>query len=554
MSSPIDLESFLAESHSARLIHEFVSGREQSARISAAAGKSKSAIQFFALWLYAISKGVGSAEELAWRCRYSVGFRWLCAGLGADAKLLAAFRALAPQAIDELLAESLTAIRALGLPPDLAPAAREAQLLALFDQAERQVAELRQQLAEPLGERARRRMAVADLRRNARASRVSAARAELQRLDGARQALATRQAEARRQELERRRAARAPAAAPVRRPTGPRRFSTASSLAWDGSDDTEGFFRKALAGCLAFFVAVSVALMLIKPPPVERAKDEKIPQRLTKLFEEQKEKPKLEKPKEPEIVKPTIKDLKPEETAAETPVEAKSEAKVVASKEIKATPEQVAAARARASQTGLAAMKDQFAALRSLGSDTFRQDQVSVGSGGGVGGGTGSGNVPGSGPVQRDLIGSIAGSGSGGVSGRAIAYAGGGSLAGRATTQVRGAAGSGAPSLAQVEKEAKASKRSGEDIRLAFDTHKSAIYSIYRRALRQNPLLEGRVVLKLTIDKSGRVTACSIVSSALNDPDLEEKIVARVSTIDFGARPNGETWTGTYQIDFVPSS
>lgn len=556
MSSPIELESFLTESHSARLIHEFVSSNEQSARISAAAGKSKSAIKFFALWLYAISKGVGSAEELAWRCQHSIGFRWLSAGLGADARLLGAFRALAPQAIDELLAESLTAIRAQGLSANLTPEQREVQLLALFEQAQRRVAELRQRLGEPLGEPARRAIAIAELRRNARAGRVSAARAEVQRLDAARQAFARRQAEARQLELQRQRAARtpAPAPAPIRRPAGPRRYSTASSLAWESTGDTESFFRKSLGGCVAAFLLLTVALLLIKPPPVERAKDEKIPQRLTKLFEEQKEKPKLEKPKVQEVVKPTLKDLKPEEPTPDSPVVAKNDAKVVESKTAKPTSEQVAAARNRASQTGLAAMKDQFAALRSLGSDAFRQDQVSVGSGGGVGGGTGSGNVPGSGPVQRDLIGSIAGSGSGGVAGRAVAYSGGGSLAGRATTQVKSPGGAGAPSLAQVQKEAKASKRSAEDIRLAFDTHKSAIYSIYRRALRQNPLLEGRVVLKLSIDNSGRVIACSIVSSALNDRDLEEKIVARVSTIDFGARPNGETWNGTYQIDFVPSS
>jgi TonB family protein len=154
--------------------------------------------------------------------------------------------------------------------------------------------------------------------------------------------------------------------------------------------------------------------------------------------------------------------------------------------------------------------------------------------------------------VERDLIGKAATAGSGGVATKSIAHAGGGTLQGRQTSKVGGPAGGG-PSLAEVEREAKGSKRTGEEIKLAFDANKSAIFGIYRRALRSNPLLEGSVVFKLTVDPSGQVTACSIVSSDLKDRELEEKLVARIQLINFGTRPRLETWTGNFKMDFLPS-
>ena len=553
--TPADLSAFLSAGHSARFIKALLADPAHAARIGSVVGNSKTALQLFALWLYASSRGVGSAEELAWRCQTCLGFRWLSDELRVDAKLLAMFRASAPQAIDEILAECLAAIRAAA--ESSQSTLQDKRRLALFTDAQRQVAELRKKLAEPLGDQARRYRAVADAQHSERIQRIKLALDESHRLAEAREALAKREAEAKRKEAERALAAKIQQEQPVvAKSSGPKRYVATTSLAWGAGGDTESFYRKTLAGNMLFFALLSLILLFIKPPPVERAKEEKIPQRLTKLFEEQKEKPKLVIPKVQEAVKSTdakLNELKPEAATPDTRVVTKSETKPLLGTE-KPSAEQVASARQRASQTGLAAMKDQFAALRNFGGDAFRQDQVSVGSGGGTGGGTGSGNVPGSGPVQRDLISGVAGAGSGGVAGKAIAYAGGGTLAGRSGTQVKVPAGVGASTIAQVEKEAKSSKRSPEEIKLAFDANKSAIYSIYRRALRQNPLLEGRVVLRLSIDKTGKVTACSIASSALKDSELEEKIVARVLLIDFGARANLENWSGTYQIDFVPAS
>lgn len=57
----------------------------------------------------------------------------------------------------------------------------------------------------------------------------------------------------------------------------------------------------------------------------------------------------------------------------------------------------------------------------------------------------------------------------------------------------------------------------------------------YNRRLREKPGLQGTVVVKFTVDDSGTVTSCEVVSSTLNDPALEEKIVAKVKRWVFEA-------------------
>jgi TonB family protein len=94
--------------------------------------------------------------------------------------------------------------------------------------------------------------------------------------------------------------------------------------------------------------------------------------------------------------------------------------------------------------------------------------------------------------------------------------------------------------------------RSEEEIALVFDRNKGAIYALYTRALRDKPDLQGKVVLELTIGADGSVEKCAIISSELNDPELERKLVARVKSFRFDARDVG-TITVTKPIDFFPA-
>ena len=94
--------------------------------------------------------------------------------------------------------------------------------------------------------------------------------------------------------------------------------------------------------------------------------------------------------------------------------------------------------------------------------------------------------------------------------------------------------------------------RSIEDVRLVFERNKGSIYAIYNRALREEPGLQGKVVLKLTIAPSGGITDLRIVSSELKMPDVEQKLLARIRQFDFGAKDVNQMIV-SYPVDFLPS-
>ncbi len=93
--------------------------------------------------------------------------------------------------------------------------------------------------------------------------------------------------------------------------------------------------------------------------------------------------------------------------------------------------------------------------------------------------------------------------------------------------------------------------RSEEEIRKIMEQHKGAIYSIYNRALRQNAALEGKMVVKIVIDPSGKIVEASLVSSELGDKDLEAKILQRIKLITFPASNVART-TLNQTFDFLP--
>lgn len=94
--------------------------------------------------------------------------------------------------------------------------------------------------------------------------------------------------------------------------------------------------------------------------------------------------------------------------------------------------------------------------------------------------------------------------------------------------------------------------RSLEELTIVFDKYKGALEAIYVRALRKDPSLEGKVVFELTINSSGKVIKCKIVSSELGLKSLERRLVSRVKSFRF-ERKNVATVTVTYPIDFLPS-
>jgi periplasmic protein TonB len=139
----------------------------------------------------------------------------------------------------------------------------------------------------------------------------------------------------------------------------------------------------------------------------------------------------------------------------------------------------------------------------------------------------------------------VAGGGGGGGLG------GGGRGKGDGVGSGVGGGGGGAGGTLQRAGNGKAS-RSIEEIKLVFERNKGAIYAIYNRALREEPALQGKVVLELKIAPSGEVLECRIASSELNAAELERKLLARIRQFEFGAK-DVEQMVVTWPVDFLPS-
>lgn len=299
----------------------------------------------------------------------------------------------------------------------------------------------------------------------------------------------------------------------------------AIELPWSPFEDENQRFRKILIIVLAVALILSIVIPLLTVEKPDRKKAEEVPPRFAKLILEKKTPPpppppKVEKKKPKKVEK---KKVKPK--------------KVVKKKVVKVDPNR---ARKVAEKSGILAFQDDLADLRTSVSDQSLSNR-NLQKGGNEAKTT-----------TRSIITSNATTGSGGINtSRLSRDTGGRSLAGRSVTQVASNLKAKKTSVKRSGGSRKAA-RSIEELQLVFDKNKGAIYSIYNRSLRKDPTLQGKVVLKLTINPSGRVTKCSVVSSELNNPQLERKLVARVKLFRFGAR-NVDTMVTTYPIEFLPS-
>jgi TonB family protein len=156
---------------------------------------------------------------------------------------------------------------------------------------------------------------------------------------------------------------------------------------------------------------------------------------------------------------------------------------------------------------------------------------------------------------ERSMITSKVGTASGGINTASMSRnTGGTGIAGRTTTQIESPVADIGPAGGAASRTGTSGKasRSREEIELVFDRNKGAIFALYNRALRNDPTLEGKLVLRLTIAPNGTVTFCEVVSSELGDPDLEAKLVARIKLFRFEAK-DVEPITTTKPIDFFPA-
>lgn len=293
-------------------------------------------------------------------------------------------------------------------------------------------------------------------------------------------------------------------------------------LSWGGQTEDDRRFRRvsALVFLITLLLAIGVTMIIV--PEMEQEEVE-LPSRLAKLIVEQEKKLEpVEAPKEPRLEK---KDVKAREKAPAPKTAAEQRA------------------RDKAKQSGLLALSDTFESLKQNAFENKLGTQANV-------------SVAGrrAADMQRSIVTSRAETGSGGIVTSSLSRGTGGStIGGRSTSRVSSALADSVAASAdrRIVGSGKAS-RTDEEIQIVFDRNKSALYRLYNRELRKDPTLQGKIVLKLTIAPSGKVTMCIVKSSSLNAPALERKIAQRVKLFNFGSK-KVDAVTITYPIDFLPA-
>lgn len=293
-----------------------------------------------------------------------------------------------------------------------------------------------------------------------------------------------------------------------------------------GEDDRRS--RKGLAIALCLWLAIAIVLPFISIP--ERlAPQEKLPERVVTVIPEAK---KLEQapPPPPELTRPE-KRVEPKPTPTRT---------------AKAEPRQAPTPQPAAKPQGILAFKDALTAVDDMPA------VAQLGKAAKLSSDTGEAR-----PERAMLASNAPGRSSGiNLAAQSRGFGGGsderGAIKGTALTR----ASSGINAIAAADSAAGGSARRGgrsdEEIQVVFDRHKSALYRLYQRELRNDATLQGKVILRLTIEPDGSVSMVQVKSSEMDAPALVGDIVARVKGFSFGAK-DVPAVTIVYPMNFLPA-
>lgn len=322
-----------------------------------------------------------------------------------------------------------------------------------------------------------------------------------------------------------------------------------SAMPWSYDESDRRYRRTLIISLLLSLVLGIITRLVILPAPVRPSVVE-IPKRLAMMVRKEH--------KKPEPVKKAKEEKKEEKKQAD-----KAQEKPTQERPNAVPAEQVAAPK-KSQNTGVLKFKDAFKDLiddtpvARLGTEArvSNPSTQAVGhamasrslltmqgeGGGGVGTGEVSRNV-GSGGIGNASLGRSTGGGNGSRLGRG----------GNGFTQVKSAiAGTGGKEAKSLSSGGRAG-RTDEEIQILFDRYKAALYRIYNTELRKDPTLRGKMVLRITIEPSGVVSACAVDSSNMNAPEFSAQIVDRVKKFNFGAKNGVPKTTILYPIDFLPA-
>ena len=345
-------------------------------------------------------------------------------------------------------------------------------------------------------------------------------------------------------------------------------------MAWYRGSTEDRRFYKLLAVSMMVSFVMGATLPLVDLPLPAPFVPEEMPKRLAQLVRQEqarlltppplpREKTPEDKPLEPENEAPVEEPEVPDE-AAPTDLAAASQSPVegpVPSDLPEPPGQRAAEQQQRVQKAGILAFRDKFASLARdnvdprLGSDARYRDAEDAsmasmptrsmlttnapGSSGGINISSLSRNVGGGGG---------SGGGGGGIQGVPV---------GRATStidSIGGGGGGGGGGGRPLSRGGPGLSRTDEEIQIVFDRYKASFYRLYNRELRIDPTLRGQMVLRLTIEPDGSVSMCNLQSSDMDAQALADQVVARVRTINFGAKEGVKTVTIVYPIDFLPAA
>lgn len=297
-------------------------------------------------------------------------------------------------------------------------------------------------------------------------------------------------------------------------------FYTEPVLPWTKTEN-DVRFNKVLKRSLLFFLFLMIIIPFLPTPEVEKKELKQVAPRLAKLLIAKK-KQKIAAPK------PAAKKKAAKKKAAKKKTKKKTKKAAAKKKAIK-----------KAAASGLMALTDDLADLR----DSFNVSSVR------------STNLSKTGKTKSkraasNILTSKAGRGSGGINTRSLSnQTGGGSLSGRNISGVSSNIGGGTGKRRTSGGKA---GRSQEEIERVFQRNKGGIFALYNRALRKDPSLQGKVLLRITILPSGKVTKCIVISTELKAKRFERRLVLKVKTFRF-LKKDVATVDVDYPIDFLPS-
>lgn len=323
------------------------------------------------------------------------------------------------------------------------------------------------------------------------------------------------------------------------------------NLPWTNVRSEQSLFRAALALVLVLFVSFALFVSFYDVPEPDRESLEALPPQLAKILKESKAKKeelkKPEKPKEtPLEKKPKVEPPKPKvpPTVAPKPKPAPKES-VRKQKELKetqkSTAKQIEQARAVAKQSGILAMQSEMQALSSsVSSSAFASETSS----------------------KRQASASSQAAKVATVNESALAVSSSGKAAATQTAGSEGIAldSKGAETLevtqdevalAKAEREA-SDTRKQEDIQIVVEGLRSTFNLLYNRALRDDPFLEGKLVLSVRIEANGSVSNVDVVENTLDNEPFVNKLITRMKLTNFGASGTKAT-TQILPFEFTPS-